>query len=104
MMAADIARVFEEIAPQSIGIEGDQLGFIYGDPETVVTGVGCLWCAHTRSLHYCVNHKPEHSHHPRPCYICPAVISIGIRFDSEGNAKRIIPCIILKIGNVPGRL
>ena len=55
MKATDIARMFEEIAPQSIGIEGDQLGFIYGDPETVVTGVGCLWCAHTQSLQYCVD-------------------------------------------------
>ena len=56
MTAKDIARIFEEIAPKSIGIKGDELGFIYGDPDTLVTGIGCLWCAHTQSLQYCVDH------------------------------------------------
>ena len=32
--AIDIARVFEQIAPVELGNPGDQLGFIYGSPET----------------------------------------------------------------------
>ena len=48
--AKDIARVFEQIAPLELGNPGDQLGFIYGSPETVVKGIGCLWNVHSKSL------------------------------------------------------
>lgn len=53
MTAKEVAHVFEEIAPLTTGIDGDQLGFIHGDPNVPVTGVGCTWCAHTQSLRYC---------------------------------------------------
>lgn len=52
--AKDIAKVFEEIAPIESGISGDELGFVYGDPETQVTGLACLWNIHTQSLSLCV--------------------------------------------------
>jgi putative NIF3 family GTP cyclohydrolase 1 type 2 len=42
----DIAKVFEEIAPIESGISGDELGFVYGDPDTQVTGLACLWNIH----------------------------------------------------------
>lgn len=42
MIAQSVADVFERIAPQSLGIKGDELGFLYGDPGTEVTGVGCV--------------------------------------------------------------
>lgn len=51
--ARDIASVFESIAPRESGIEGDQLGFIHGDPGQVVTGVGCVWSADGASLQRC---------------------------------------------------
>jgi putative NIF3 family GTP cyclohydrolase 1 type 2 len=46
----DIARVFEELAPVASGLEGDELGFVYGDPDGVVTGVGCVWNVQTQSI------------------------------------------------------
>ena len=48
--AKDIADVFESIAPRETGIPGDELGFIYGDPETDVTGLACLWNVHAQSI------------------------------------------------------
>jgi len=56
MIAREIAKVFEEIAPLDSGIPGDELGFIWGDPEIQVRGVGCMWCAHTGSIQYCAAH------------------------------------------------
>jgi len=52
--AKDIAKRFEEIAPLEIGIAGDQLGFVYGDPKTHVTGLACLWNIHAQSIQSCV--------------------------------------------------
>ena len=48
--AIDIAHLFEEIAPKSLGNPGDSLGFIYGSPDTHVNGIGCLWNIHHKSL------------------------------------------------------
>lgn len=45
-----VADVFETIAPLDSGIEGDQLGFQYGDPAQIVTGIGCCWNVHTGSI------------------------------------------------------
>lgn len=41
--AKDIANVFEEIAPLEMGISGDELGFVYGNPEMQATAyaTGC---------------------------------------------------------------
>jgi putative NIF3 family GTP cyclohydrolase 1 type 2 len=50
----EIARFFEKIAPLDSGIPGDELGFIYGDPDTEVTGLACLWNVHTKSIQSCV--------------------------------------------------
>ena len=52
--AYDIAKGFEEIAPIETGLPGDELGFIYGDPKTQVTGVGCLWNVHAQSIQTCI--------------------------------------------------
>ena len=57
MIARDIARVFEEIAPLDSGIKGDQLGFLYGNPDSPVTGLACLWGIHTRNLQYCADNN-----------------------------------------------
>ncbi len=51
--ARDIAQAFEGIAPIESGLPGDQLGFIYGDPETQVTGLACMWNIHAQSLRSC---------------------------------------------------
>ena len=53
MTARDVACIFEGIAPLNSGISGDQLGFIHGDPDVPVTGVGCAWCVHAQVLRYC---------------------------------------------------
>jgi len=53
--AREVADVFEKIAPLTSGIPGDQLGFIYGNPETRVTGVGCTWCVQSAGLQYCAD-------------------------------------------------
>lgn len=52
--ATDIARAFEQIAPLATGLPGDELGFIYGDPETLVRGLACLWNLHVQSLKACI--------------------------------------------------
>ena len=51
--ARDVARVFEEIAPLDSGVPGDQLGFLHGNPDQPVNGVGCVWCVHSGSLQDC---------------------------------------------------
>jgi putative NIF3 family GTP cyclohydrolase 1 type 2 len=48
--ATDIATVFEGLAPKEIGLPGDQLGFVFGDAETPVTGLACLWNIHVQSI------------------------------------------------------
>ena len=53
MKAREIANVLEHIAPLDSGVPGDQLGFVWGEPETQVQGVGCAWCAHTESIRRC---------------------------------------------------
>jgi putative NIF3 family GTP cyclohydrolase 1 type 2 len=57
MTALEIAKEFEKIAPLDSGIPGDMLGFIWGDPDVQVRGIGCLWCAHTKSIEYCAAHE-----------------------------------------------
>lgn len=52
--AREIARAFEEIAPKEIGLADDELGFVYGDPESEVTGLACLWNIHTASINSCI--------------------------------------------------
>ncbi len=47
--ARDVARVFEAIAPIESGIPGDQLGFLYGDPDREIRGVACLWNVHAEA-------------------------------------------------------
>ena len=51
--AKDIATVFEKIAPLDSGIPGDQLGFIYGNPDTEIRGIACLWNVHSESIRLC---------------------------------------------------
>ena len=43
MKAAEVAKVLETVAPISSGMEGDELGFIFGDPEIEVSGVAVCW-------------------------------------------------------------
>jgi putative NIF3 family GTP cyclohydrolase 1 type 2 len=57
MIAREIARIFKEIAPLDSGIPGDELGFIWGNPDAPVRGVGCLWCVHTESIKCCAKHN-----------------------------------------------
>jgi len=49
-MALQAQRIGEYVAPQASGISGDELGFIYGDPTTPVTGVAVMWNAHSQSI------------------------------------------------------
>ena len=56
MKAQEVAKVFEAIAPLDSGVPGDELGFIWGDPEIEVSGVGCMWCVHSSSIQYCIDH------------------------------------------------
>jgi putative NIF3 family GTP cyclohydrolase 1 type 2 len=55
--ARDVAHVFEEIAPLSSGLPGDQLGFLFGEPDQEVSGVACLWAAHTTSIRAAVEQE-----------------------------------------------
>ena len=48
--ARDVAAVFERIAPLDSGIPGDELGFVHGDPDREIRGVGCCWCVHSGSI------------------------------------------------------
>ena len=48
--AREVADVLEAIAPPVSGIEGDELGFIYGDPQAPVSAVACMWNAHSSSI------------------------------------------------------
>ena len=53
--ARTIADVFEQIAPIETGLANDELGFIYGDPDTEVSALACLWNIHTQSLQTCID-------------------------------------------------
>lgn len=46
----DVAQALEAIAPREIGIEGDELGFVFGDPAREVRGVACVWNVQTHSI------------------------------------------------------
>jgi putative NIF3 family GTP cyclohydrolase 1 type 2 len=48
--ARQVADLFETIAPLASGILGDQLGFIYGNPNQAITGVACMWTVSVPSL------------------------------------------------------
>lgn len=52
--ARQIADIFERIAPLDSGVPGDQLGFLFGDPDQPVTGVGCVWSVDLRSIGTCI--------------------------------------------------
>jgi putative NIF3 family GTP cyclohydrolase 1 type 2 len=51
--ARQVADVFERIAPLDSGVPNDQLGFLFGDPEQGVTGIGCVWAIDVRSIGAC---------------------------------------------------
>lgn len=48
--ARDVADVFERIAPIASGIQGDELGFVHGNPSKSIRSLACLWQANTRSI------------------------------------------------------
>jgi putative NIF3 family GTP cyclohydrolase 1 type 2 len=48
--ARHIAAVFEKIAPIASGIEGDELGFVFGDPDTEIKAMACVWQVHAASI------------------------------------------------------
>ncbi len=52
--ARQVADVFEQIAPLDTGVPNDQLGFLFGDPASQVTGVGCMWSVDLRSISACI--------------------------------------------------
>lgn len=49
-IAQQIGDFIEGVAPIESGSVGDELGFIYGNPDTPVRGVAVMWNAHTRSI------------------------------------------------------
>jgi len=54
LTARQIADEFEKIAPIDSGIPGDELGFVFGDPSTLVRGVACMWNVHAASIRTCL--------------------------------------------------
>ncbi len=52
--AREVATLFESIAPLDSGIPGDELGFIWGDADAIVQGIGCVWDLNTGSIRACV--------------------------------------------------
>lgn len=55
MTARQIARVIEDIAAPVSGVPGDELGFIHGNPDGVVTRLGCAWCVRAASLQHSID-------------------------------------------------
>jgi putative NIF3 family GTP cyclohydrolase 1 type 2 len=55
--ARAVAKTIESIAPLESGVEGDELGFVYGNPDASITGVGCMWNAHSQSIQAAVDLK-----------------------------------------------
>lgn len=66
MKAADVAKVIESHAPLSSGMEGDELGYLFGSAETPVRGVATCWSptlpvieeAEGRGCNMIVAHEP----------------------------------------------
>ena len=54
VIAEDVARAIEAIAPLDSGILGDELGFLFGDRKTPVRAIGCMWMAHPQSVRKCI--------------------------------------------------
>ena len=53
-LAADIARTFEQIVSEELGLAGDEWGFVYGDGQPRIRGLTCTrqscpGCRRTRS-------------------------------------------------------
>ncbi len=57
MKAREVAKAFERIAPKKSAVQGDEVGFIYGDPEREVTGVGCVWQVQPTCIEEAVSHR-----------------------------------------------
>lgn len=43
MKASDVAQIIESVAPISLGVPGDDLGFLHGDSDVEVTGATTCW-------------------------------------------------------------
>jgi putative NIF3 family GTP cyclohydrolase 1 type 2 len=56
LTARQIADAFEKIAPIESGLPGDELGFIYGEPNTEVSGIACMWNAHAKSIQRAIDY------------------------------------------------
>jgi len=50
LTAREIAAAFEKIAPIETGNPHDELGFVFGDADSQVTGVACMWKADASSI------------------------------------------------------
>jgi putative NIF3 family GTP cyclohydrolase 1 type 2 len=57
--ASEVARVFQEICPLGSGIEKDEEGFVFGDPDRMISRIGCLWSVDGASLKRCLAHGLE---------------------------------------------
>ena len=50
MLASAVTRIIESVAPISSGMEGDELGFLFGSAETPVRGVAVCWAPTLRVI------------------------------------------------------
>ena len=53
MTGLQFAELFESIAPVDSGVPGDELGFVFGNPEVEIRGIGCVWSVQASSIAAC---------------------------------------------------
>jgi putative NIF3 family GTP cyclohydrolase 1 type 2 len=93
MTIAEVAALIEDHAPLSLGVAGDELGLLVGDPNTAVTGVVTCWSPTLAILRQAVQLGANLviGHEPLLWPICGRDPEAGLKWYDERHVSAKIP-------------
>jgi len=93
MKIHDVAALIEQHAPLSMGMAGDELGLLVGDPETGVTGVVTCWSPTLAVLEQAVSLGANLviGHEPLLWPVCGRDPEAGLKWYDERHVSAKIP-------------
>ena len=93
MLMQEVADIIEDLAPQSIGHPGDELGLLVGNPEDEVKGVATCWSPTLAVLAKSVAKGANlvFCHEPLTYGMCGCDVEAGLKWYDERHPTAKIP-------------
>lgn len=93
MKASTIAAIIEDYAPYSLGMPGDELGLLAGDPDAQVRGVVTCWSPTLDLLQRAIHSGASMviSHEPLIFQVCGRDPEAGLKWYDERHVSAKVP-------------